>query len=400
MPPKGSRTALPLSLPLSREANAARMREEREAEAAREREKKVVLQSEVMPNLRFERNEARAKARSEARSAPVPPEEEAALAATPSAKVSRAKKRIFDFKVIFHDSLPKQSCAIKANAARQRGAEAARKKKVAMQIIQALEASHNGELNAELRAVIRAASESDASCAQIVGAWATSANVIGCERLFAMMYGGEDASPAERNEALGEAQKYIEQATAAIEKNEEAIARGYLDDRDPKGTVLSCACCGKRERENVGKFKRLPMSDLEVLAVNTDFEADRKTVATICKVYGAFRTEDMSDPRADGTFCCKNYAYAFSVYLSFGAGEFGFDCFWSQVVHTVLTGPESYFTTKFLTLDPNAVRVLFNKEVTKLAFNCDDKTSDEYMDRLIRYGDKIKDNLWNRIKLV
>ena len=38
---------------------------------------------------------------------------EAALAATPSAKVSRAKKRIFDFKVIFHDSLPKQSCAIK-----------------------------------------------------------------------------------------------------------------------------------------------------------------------------------------------------------------------------------------------------------------------------------------------
>ena len=113
MPPKGSRTALPLSLPLSREANAARMREEREAEAAREREKKVVLQSEVMPNLRFERNEARAKARSEARSAPVPPEEEAALAATPSAKLLRAKKRIIDFKVNFHDSLPKQSCAIK-----------------------------------------------------------------------------------------------------------------------------------------------------------------------------------------------------------------------------------------------------------------------------------------------
>ena len=56
------------------------------------------------------------------------------------------------------------------------------------QIIQALEASHNGELNAEYRAVIRAASESDSSFAQIVGAWATSANDLGCEKLFAVMY--------------------------------------------------------------------------------------------------------------------------------------------------------------------------------------------------------------------
>ena len=39
------------------------------------------------------------------------------------------------------------------------------------------------------------------------------------------------------------------------------------------------------------------MSDLDVLAVNTDFEADRKTVATICKAYGAFCTEDRSDLR-------------------------------------------------------------------------------------------------------
>ena len=39
------------------------------------------------------------------------------------------------------------------------------------------------------------------------------------------------------------------------------------------------------------------MSDLEVLAVNTDFEADRKTIAAICKAYGAFRTEDRSDLR-------------------------------------------------------------------------------------------------------
>ena len=97
------------------------------------------------------------------------------------------------------------------------------------QIIQALEASRNWELNAEHRAVIRAASESDASCAQIVGAWATSANVLGCEKLFAVMYGGVDASPAECNEALDEAQKHIEQATVAIENSEEAIARGYLD---------------------------------------------------------------------------------------------------------------------------------------------------------------------------
>ena len=124
------------------------------------------------------------------------------------------------------------------------------------QIILALEASHNGELNAEHRAVLRSASESDASCAQIVGAWATSANVRGCEKLFAVMYGGVGASPAEWNEALDEAQKHIEQATAAIENSEDAIARGYLDDRDPAGTVLSCACCRMRQLENVGNFDR------------------------------------------------------------------------------------------------------------------------------------------------
>ena len=38
-----------------------------------------------------------------------------------------------------------------------------------------------------------------------------------------------------------------------------------MDDRDPAGTLLSCACCGMWQRENVGNFDRLPMSDLEVL---------------------------------------------------------------------------------------------------------------------------------------
>ena len=68
-----------------------------------------------------------------------------------------------------------------AEAQRKRGKErGAQQAAERDQIIQALEASHNEELNAELRAVIRAASESDASCAQIVGAWATSANFLGC----------------------------------------------------------------------------------------------------------------------------------------------------------------------------------------------------------------------------
>ena len=79
---------------------------------------------------------------------------------------------------------------------------------------------------------------------------------LGCEKLFAVMYGGVDASPAEWNEALDEAQEQIEQATAAIENSEEAIARGYLNDRDPAGTVLSCACFGMRQRKKVGNFER------------------------------------------------------------------------------------------------------------------------------------------------
>ena len=53
------------------------------------------------------------------------------------------------------------------------------------------------------------------------------------------MYGGVGASPAECNEALDEAQKHIELATAAIENSEEAIARGYWYDRDAERTVLS-----------------------------------------------------------------------------------------------------------------------------------------------------------------
>ena len=90
-------------MPRSREANAARMREQREAEARAQ--KKIALQSEVMPNSRFKvtqklADEAAAFA---AAIAPVPPEEEAALAATPSAKLLRAKERIIDFKFNFHD---------------------------------------------------------------------------------------------------------------------------------------------------------------------------------------------------------------------------------------------------------------------------------------------------------
>ena len=61
-------------MPLSKEADAARMREQRE------------LASEVMPNSR--------------------------TAATSSAKLLRAKERIIDFKVNFHDYLRKKSCAI------------------------------------------------------------------------------------------------------------------------------------------------------------------------------------------------------------------------------------------------------------------------------------------------
>ena len=92
------------------------------AGASARAQKKVALQSKVMPNSRFERNEAHSavtqkKLADEAAAfsaaiAPVPPEEEAAFAATSSAKLLRATKRIFDFKVNFHDSLRKKSCAI------------------------------------------------------------------------------------------------------------------------------------------------------------------------------------------------------------------------------------------------------------------------------------------------
>ena len=74
--------------------------------------------------------------------------------------------------------------------------------------------------------------------------------------------------------------------------------------------------------------------------MNTNFEADRKTVKTICRAYGAYRTEDKSDRHAHGTFCNENYAKAFSVYIPPGACEVGWDVLWSEVVDTVLSGPK------------------------------------------------------------
>ena len=80
-------------MPLSREGNAARMREQRE------------IASEVIKAKLADEAAAFAAA-----IAPVPPEEEAALAATSSAKLLRAKERIIDFKFNFHDYLRKKSC--------------------------------------------------------------------------------------------------------------------------------------------------------------------------------------------------------------------------------------------------------------------------------------------------
>ena len=64
--------------------------------------------------------------------------------------------------------------------------------------------------------MIRAASESDASCAQIVKALATSANVLGCEKLFAVMYGGEDYEDRKRAEREAYAKKFRSISTPAL----------------------------------------------------------------------------------------------------------------------------------------------------------------------------------------
>jgi HD-GYP domain-containing protein (c-di-GMP phosphodiesterase class II) len=209
------------------------------AGASARAQKKVALQSEVIP----EANRLKPRDRSTriAQAAAQAAAKQAAQAEEPpEAKRSRSER--------IAQAAAKQAAQAEEQPEKRNNAECMSLRREAerdagqrdAKLQAALEASYNGELSAEHRAVIRAASESDASCAQIVGAWATSANVLGCEKLFAVMYGGVDASPAERNEALDEAQEHIEQATAAIENSEEAIARGYLDDRDPAGTVL-CA---------------------------------------------------------------------------------------------------------------------------------------------------------------
>ena len=63
-------------------------------------------------------------------------------------------------------------------------------------------------------------------------------------------------------------------------------------------------------------------------------------------------------------------------------------------MHTVLTGPESdnllrYGQDKF---------AAFQKERTKLAFDCYNETSDEYVERLTRYWDQLRDDLKEKNK--
>ena len=107
---------------LSKEADAALKRDKREKRGAEARaQEKVALQSEarasfVVRSKRIAEARALALALEEeiAQSEIVLPEEreKQALAATSSAKLLRATKRIIDFKVNVHDSLSKQSCAI------------------------------------------------------------------------------------------------------------------------------------------------------------------------------------------------------------------------------------------------------------------------------------------------
>ena len=99
------------------------------------------------------------------------------------------------------------------------------------------------------------------------------------------MYGGDDPTPEGWIEALGEAHEHVERVPNAIEKNEERITRAYLEDRDPEGNVLSCASCGMRQRENVGKYQRLTFGrddGLDALAVNASYEYDREIIFNIC----------------------------------------------------------------------------------------------------------------------
>ena len=100
-------------MPLSKEADAARKREERGAEARAQ--EKVALQSEVTPEAkRSKRSNERSKRIAEASVLALPLEEEEIVLPEEQkqAKLLRAKERIINFKVDFHDYLRKKSCAI------------------------------------------------------------------------------------------------------------------------------------------------------------------------------------------------------------------------------------------------------------------------------------------------
>jgi hypothetical protein len=83
-----------------------------------------------------------------------------------------------------------------------------------------------------------------------------------------------DFTPGESTSALEGATRAISAATDKIKSHESTISREYLENRDPKGRVLTCKACGIRQREDIGNYSRVPLGSALVLYVNENIEAD------------------------------------------------------------------------------------------------------------------------------
>lgn len=154
--------------------------------------------------------------------------------------------------------------------------------------------------------------------------------------------GAQDTfKPDEYISALKKCARAILKVSANIQSREKPLAKEFLEERHSKDNLLTCAACGMRQREKYGKFGRIPLRKALALSVNAELEDDYKRLLRIGSAYGQYQCEKevLNRTPATGsfdlrsTYCLKNYARAFSMFISLD-----FDTFWTNELGIIFAG--------------------------------------------------------------
>lgn len=79
----------------------------------------------------------------------------------------------------------------------------------------------------------------------------------------------------EKDAAILSAEAALETIAHGIEAGKLAAGKAYLNCRNPLAEIYSCAACGMRQQQQYeAKYKRIPLSELDLLAYHSDHNGD------------------------------------------------------------------------------------------------------------------------------